>query len=43
MCYAREMFPLETLLLKTFGFLPLNFCNNGFFSLYGLGLYIVLK
>ena len=38
----REMFPLGTLLLKTFGFLSLSFCNNGFFTLYGLGLDIVL-
>ena len=26
----REMFPSETLLLKTFGFRPLSFCNNWF-------------
>ena len=30
MHFVREMFPSETLLLKTFGFLPSDFCNNGF-------------
>ena len=42
MQYVREMFPSETLLLKTFGFLPLNFCNNRFSLVYRLGRYNVL-
>ena len=31
MYFMREIFSSGTLLLKTFGFLPLNFRNNGFF------------